>query len=163
MMLATTWFNKHLTTGFSRHSAFLSKFTWIQICHMKIFAVLLFLCFGLKGLGQTQLEMNEAAQAKFNQADKQLNIVYKKILTSYSRDTNFIVQLKTSQRIWIQFRDAEMKMKFPEKDQSNYGSVFPLCWYAYMEELTSERTKRLKQWLTGAKEGELCNGSIKTQ
>jgi uncharacterized protein YecT (DUF1311 family) len=159
---ATTWFNKHLTTGFSRHSAFLFKFTWIQICFMKIYTSLFFLFFGLKGLGQTQQEMNEAAQAKFNQADKQLNIVYKKILTSYSRDTNFIVQLKTSQRIWIQFRDAEMKMKFPEKDQSNYGSVFPLCWYAYMEELTAERTKKLKQWLTGAKEGEVCNGSIKT-
>jgi uncharacterized protein YecT (DUF1311 family) len=107
--------------------------------------------------------MNQAAQAKFNQADKQLNIVYKKILTSYSRDSNFIAQLKASQRIWIQFRDAEMKMKFPEKDQSNYGSVFPMCLYIYMEELTVERTKKLKLWLTGAKEGEVCSGSIKTQ
>jgi uncharacterized protein YecT (DUF1311 family) len=130
---------------------------------MKIFHILFFLCFGLNGLGQTQLEMNEAAQAKFNQADKQLNIVYKKILTSYSRDSNFIAQLKASQRIWIQFRDAEMKMKFPEKDQSNYGSVFPMCWYIYLEELTVERTKKLKRWLTGAKEGEVCSGSIKTQ
>jgi uncharacterized protein YecT (DUF1311 family) len=130
---------------------------------MKTFTILLFLCFGLKALGQTQLEMNEAAQAKFNQADKQLNIVYKKILTSYSQDTNFILQLKNSQRIWIQFRDAEMKMRFPEKDQSNYGSVFPMCWYIYLEELTVERTKKLKRWLTGAKEGEVCNGSIKIQ
>ncbi len=130
---------------------------------MKIFHILFFLCFVLNGLGQTQLEMNEAAQAKFNQADKQLNIVYKKILTSYSRDSNFIAQLKASQRIWIQFRDAEMKMKFPEKDQSIYGSVFPMCWYIYMEELTVERTKKLKLWLTGAKEGEVCSGSIKTQ
>jgi uncharacterized protein YecT (DUF1311 family) len=130
---------------------------------MKTFTILLFLCFGLNGLGQTQLEMNETAQAKFNQADKQLNILYKKILTSYSQDTNFILQLKNSQRIWIQFRDAEMKMRFPEKDQSNYGSVFPMCWYIYMEELTVERTKKLKRWLTGAKEGEVCSGSIKTQ
>ena len=130
---------------------------------MKTFTILLFLFFGLKALGQTQLEMNEAAQAKFNQADKQLNIVYKKVLTSYSRDSNFIAQLKASQRIWIQFRDAEMKMRFPEKDQSNYGSVFPMCWYIYMEELTVERTKKLKLWLTGAKEGEVCSGSIKTQ
>ncbi len=130
---------------------------------MKTFTILFFLCFVLKGLGQTQLEMNEAEQAKFNQADKQLNIVYKKILTSYSRDTNFIAQLKASQRIWIQFRDAEMKMRFPEKDQSNYGSVFPMCWYIYLEELTVERTKKLKRWLIGAKEGEVCSGSIKTQ
>ena len=130
---------------------------------MKIFHILFFLCFVLNELGQTQLEMNEAAQAKFNQADKQLNIVYKKVLTSYSRDSNFIAQLKASQRIWIQFRDAEMKMKFPEKDQSIYGSVFPMCWYIYMEELTVERTKKLKLWLTGAKEGEVCSGSIKTQ
>jgi uncharacterized protein YecT (DUF1311 family) len=130
---------------------------------MKIFHILFFLCFVLNGLGQTQLEMNEAAQAKFNQADKQLNIVYKKVLTSYSRDSNFIAQLKASQRIWIQFRDAEMKMRYPEKDQSNYGSAFPMCWYIYMEELTVERTKKLKLWLTGAKEGEVCSGSIKTQ
>jgi hypothetical protein len=32
-----------------------------------------------------------------------------------------------------------------------------------MEELTVERTKKLKLWLTGAKEGEVCSGSIKTQ
>jgi len=42
---------------------------------MKTFTILFFLCFGLKAFGQTQQEMNEAAQAKFNQADKQLNIV----------------------------------------------------------------------------------------
>lgn len=130
---------------------------------MKIYTILFFLFFGLKGLGQTQLEMNESAQAKFDQADKQLNLVYKKILTNYSNDTNFIIQLKASQRIWIQFRDAEMKMKFPDKDQSNYGSVFPLCWFAYKEELTAERTKKLKQWLTGVKGGDVCSGSIKTR
>ena len=130
---------------------------------MKIYTILFFLFLGLKGLGQTQLEMNESAQAKFDQADKQLNLVYKKILTNYSNDTNFIIQLKASQRIWIQFRDAEMKMKFPDKDQSNYGSVFPLWWFAYKEELTAERTKKLKQWLTGVKGGDVCSGSIKTR
>ena len=130
---------------------------------MKIYTILFFIFFGLKGLGQTQLEMNESAQAKFDQADKQLNLVYKKILTNYSNDTNFIIQLKASQRIWIQFRDAEMKVKFPDKDQSNYGSVFPLCWFAYKEELTAERTKKLKHWLTGVKGGDVCSGSIKTR
>ncbi len=110
---------------------------------------------------QTQTKMNLDAKSKFDLADKQLNDIYKRILNDYKEDIKFTEQLRVSQRIWIQFRDAEMLVKFPEKDASYYGSVFSMCWYSYKEELTSERIKRLRLWLIGTDEGDVCSGSIK--
>jgi len=57
-------------------------------------------------------------------------------------------------------RVAEMETKFPEKE-IRYGSVLPMCWSIYREELTKDRIKKLKEWLTGTKEGNVCAGSVK--
>ena len=110
---------------------------------------------------QTQSEMNNESLNSFENADKELNDVYKKILIEYKSDTTFIKNLKASQRIWITFRDAELKMKYPEREPLWYGSMYPLCVNGYLQELTVERTKKLKEWLTGVEEGEGCGGSIK--
>lgn len=110
---------------------------------------------------QTQSEMNKEARENFEKKDKELNITYQKILQDYKDDTAFINNLRISQRIWIQLRDAEMDMKFPEKDRRKYGTVFLLCWYSYEEDLTNERIKFLKTWLDGIEEGDVCNGSVK--
>ena len=53
-----------------------------------------------------------------------------------------------------------METKFPEKE-IRYGSVLPMCWSIYREELTKDRIKKLKEWLTGTKEGNVCAGSVK--
>jgi uncharacterized protein YecT (DUF1311 family) len=111
--------------------------------------------------GQTQTEMNKESMNSFEKADKELNEVYKKILTEYKSDTIFIKNLKSSQRIWITFRDAELKMKYPEREPGWYGSMHPMCVSEYLEELTKERTKTLKAWLEGIEEGDGCGGSIK--
>jgi uncharacterized protein YecT (DUF1311 family) len=129
---------------------------------MKTFVFILFMIFaGSEVFCQTQTKMNLDAKSKFDLADKQLNDIYKRILNDYKEDIKFTEQLRVSQRIWIQFRDAEMLVKFPEKDASYYGSVFSMCWYSYKEELTSERIKRLRLWLIGTDEGDVCSGSIK--
>jgi uncharacterized protein YecT (DUF1311 family) len=60
-----------------------------------------------------------------------------------------IKNLKIAQNIWIKFRDAEMNMKYPQKEPGYYGSVFPTCWNIYMAELPQKRSKELKRWLTG--------------
>lgn len=118
----------------------------------------------LLSFGQTQLEMNQEADEAYKRADKELNMVYQKILKEYSEEVDFIKNLKQSQRIWIQFRDAEIDMMFPRKDDPQYyGSVFPLCWSNYMQTLTETRTKTLKLWLEGVEEGEMCSGSIKVK
>jgi len=113
------------------------------------------------GFSQTQFEMNQSANNDFLKADKELNSVYQNIINEYKSDINFIKNLKASQKIWIQFRDAEMKVKFPETEDGYYGSVFPMCWSSYLEDLTKERIKKLKIWLDGIEEGDVCSGSVK--
>ncbi len=109
----------------------------------------------------TQSQLNQQAGNKHQNADKELNSVYQNILKGYATDTVFIKNLKEAQRIWIQFRDAEVKMKFP--DQKFSGSARPMCIAMYLEELTKTRVKTLKVWQDGIEEGDICNGSIKNK
>ncbi|PCJ64883.1 MAG: hypothetical protein COA58_11460 [Bacteroidetes bacterium] len=111
---------------------------------------------------QTQAEMNQEAYAEFSTSDKQLNDIYKTILSEYKTDSIFIENLKKSQRIWIQFRDAEMEMKYPNYSDQRYGSIHPICRAFYLKELTDKRTNTLKKWVAGMEEGDACNGSVKT-
>lgn len=110
---------------------------------------------------QTQAEMNHDAYVDYQKADKELNSVYQKILNEYKTDTVFIKNLKRSQKIWIQFRDAEMIARYPDRETGYYGSIQPVCWNMHLTELTEDRTKKLKLWLTGIKEGDPCSGSVK--
>ena len=129
---------------------------------MRNYLILLFLflstnfCFA-----QTQLEMNDQARENYQKIDTELNSVYTKILKEYKSDTTFIKNLKIAQNIWLKFRDAEMKMKYPDREPGYYGSIQPVCWYNYLEKLTKNRTEELKIWLTGIKEGDSCSGSVK--
>jgi uncharacterized protein YecT (DUF1311 family) len=111
------------------------------------------------GFAQTQMQMNDSTKKEFLKADKELNQAYQQILKDYKTDTLFLKNLKASQRIWIEFRDAEMKMKYPLKE-SEYYSMQPVCWYSYMQDLTETRTKTLQQWLKPMEEGDVCAGSI---
>ena len=110
---------------------------------------------------QTQSEMNIESSTNTNKADAKLNEIYKKILKEYADDTAFIENLKKSQRAWIVFRDAQIKMKFPERDSQYYGSIFPLCYNQYLEDLTLARIQTLQEWLDGVEEGDACSGSTK--
>lgn len=114
--------------------------------------------------GQTQYEMNQKAKSDYNKADIELNSVYNTILKDYNNDKKFLAKLKSAQRAWLAFRDAEMDAIFPEEDkQLEYGSVFPMCWFMTLTELTNERTKKLKVWAYGIEEGNVCSGSVKVR
>ena len=113
--------------------------------------------------GQIQSDLNEAEHKKYLSADKELNSIYQKILKEYKEDTSFIKNLKQSQKIWIQFRSAEMKVKYPNRESGHYGSGLPMCWSIYLTELTNERIKSLQVWLNGVEEGDVCAGSVKTK
>jgi uncharacterized protein YecT (DUF1311 family) len=125
-----------------------------------IFVTILFLSTNFS-FAQTQLEMNVQEHKKYLKSDKELNSIYQKILKAYKSDTAFIKNLKASQKIWVQFRDAEMKMKYPDREPGQYGSVQPMCWSMYLTQLTEERITTLKQWLDGIEEGDVCAGSTK--
>ncbi|WP_024769493.1 lysozyme inhibitor LprI family protein [Aquimarina macrocephali] len=124
--------------------------------------LILFLTFKLTCFSQTQSEMNKDANNEYQKADIELNEVYQNILTEYKSDTIFIDRLKKTQRIWISYRDAELEMKFPVKNkQTEYGSVYPMCVSYFLKELTEERIEKLKVWLIGVEEGDVCSGSVK--
>ena len=112
-------------------------------------------------LAQTQSELNEQAHKKYVKADNELNSIYQKIMKDYKDDTVFIKNLKASQKLWVQFRDAEMKMKYPDRELGYYGSVQPMCWSIYLTQLTHDRITTLKQWSDGVEEGDVCSGSTK--
>lgn len=131
---------------------------------MKKYLFLLFLIIGKNFLfAQNQLEINQKANKDYLKTDKELNLIYQKILKDYKDDKVFIKNLKIAQKAWIQFRDAEMKMKFPDREEGYYGSIQPLCWNNYLEFLTKERIKTLQVWLTGIDEGDACNGTVKNK
>lgn len=111
--------------------------------------------------GQTQDQMNQKAYDNYQKADKALNASYAKILKEYKKDTEFIKNLKKSQKIWITYRDAEMRVKYPNRGSGTYGSSHQMCWYIYITEFTKKRTKELNVWLTGITEGDVCAGSVK--
>lgn len=107
------------------------------------------------------MELNIEAEQNYLDADKELNNIYQAILSEYCDNSEFIENLKSSQRLWIKCRDAEVLVKYPKNDPVRQGSVFPLCYYLYLKELTTARTKTLKGWTEGVEEGEVCGGSCK--
>jgi len=107
----------------------------------------------------TVFAQNDSNQ--YAKAEKEINAVYQKILREYSADKEFIKNLKASQRLWIQFRDAEIKARYPNQTPGYYGSVYPTCVSDLKTQLTNERIKTLQVWLTGIQEGDVCAGSIR--
>jgi len=101
--------------------------------------------------------MNFNANESYEKADKELNSVYQQILTKSKSDTAFIKNLKVSQRIWIKFRDAELKIRFPDREPEYYGSMYPMCVSMYLEKLTKERIATLKEFLDGSIGSDGCN------
>lgn len=128
---------------------------------MRNILTILLLLISLNAFSQTQGEMNNDASESYRKADIELNEIYKAILFEYKTDSAFIKNLKASQRIWITFRDAELKVKYPETEPGYYGSVYPMCVSIYLEKLTRERIKTLKEWIDGIEEGDACSGSVK--
>jgi len=128
---------------------------------MKYILSVVFCFFCFFGFSQTQAELNMMQYDSYKKTDKKLNEVYQAILKAYKSDTSFIKNLRTSQRIWITFRDAEVKVKYPDREDGYYGSIHPLCISLYLEELTVDRISTLNLWLKGAEEGDGCSGSIK--
>jgi uncharacterized protein YecT (DUF1311 family) len=128
---------------------------------MKYILSLIFCFFCFFGFSQTQAELNMMQYDSYKKTDKKLNEVYQAILKEYKSDASFIKNLRTSQRIWITFRDAEVKVKYPDRAVGYYGSIHPLCISLYLEELTLDRISTLNLWLTGSEEGDACSGSIK--
>ncbi len=96
---------------------------------MKKICFLLMLSFSITTLyAQSQSEMNNEALNSYKKVDNELGVVYQRILKKYEKNTKFIDALRASERLWIQFRDAEVKMLLPsDNPRMNYGSMYSRC------------------------------------
>lgn len=100
--------------------------------------------------GGNMRELSACAVDAFDAADAELNAVYRKLLEAASKQPAFIAKLRTAQRSWIKFRDAELEAKFAcEKGDVRlcWGSMLTLDWPAYKTQLTRERTAQLNKLL----------------
>jgi len=110
----------------------------------------------------TQSALDACAGQHNQDAKDKLAKVYDEVLKEYAGDTVFIKALKVSQKAWVAYKKAQMKMMFPHSDEPMYyGTVFPMCEAQYDESLTKARTAQLMRWLKGSEEGDVCAGSIK--
>ena len=116
-------------------------------------------------LAGSQTEINACAGAEFGKADAELNRTWKAIQAKYADEPVFLERLKSAQRAWLAFRDAELQAMYPlapgERANVVYGSSFAMCESGFKAELTRQRTTQLKRWLDGAEEGDICSGSVK--
>ena len=111
---------------------------------------------------QTQSDTNQDACTRYKNADAEMNRLYRQVLSSYKSDAVFTRKLRIAQRAWTQFRDAHLESLYPRRDKlSAYGSAHPMCRCLALAELTDERARELKKWVTGAEEGDVCSGSTK--
>ena len=109
----------------------------------------------------TQGEMNDCLCNQYKKADAELNRVYQQLLSASANDKVFIEKLKTAQRAWIAFRDAQLEAIYPETGDPRvkYGSVYPMCYCGAQQDLTEERTRHLKRMLRSP-EGDACGWDV---
>lgn len=125
--------------------------------------ILVILCSqGMLAFAQTQdkdPDTKESMQG-LKDAETEMNNVYSEILKMYKADVVFIKNLKEAQELWTKFRAAELKAKFPASPDE-YGDVYQMCVNDYLAELTHQRTIRLKTWIKGTYQGDVCSGSVR--
>lgn len=125
-----------------------------------LFLVLLNSCFACS---QTQYEINMSAFSERKKADSALNSVANRILKNFKDDKIFINNFNRSQKIWRQFFEAEMDLKYPKYPSEVDGSSSSMCWNFYWTQLVDERIKKLMEYLVGIKEGDVCRGSVPSE
>ena len=95
----------------------------------------------------TQLELNACAADDFEIADKELNEVYSELLRVRGDDEVFVQKMRTAQKAWIAFRDAELEALFACADSNPricWGSMYPMSYLSEKARLTRERTQALR-------------------
>lgn len=112
----------------------------------------------------TQDAMTRCAEHDLNNADAELNRLYRELQLRYKDDPAFIKQLRAAQSAWLRCRDAQLAMRFPPHPRQPYyyGSVLPMCSMLEVRQLTDDRITTLKEWLAGSSEGDVRSGSMKS-
>jgi uncharacterized protein YecT (DUF1311 family) len=103
----------------------------------------------------TQADMDQCAHADFEEADKELNIIWEAARKrAHMLDEQHDAETKgaeaallAAQRGWIAYRDGHCELGGWE---AHGGSMEPLLVWNCKAELTQERTKQLKKFVEGS-------------
>ncbi|MBM4174456.1 MAG: DUF1311 domain-containing protein [Ignavibacteria bacterium] len=93
---------------------------------------------------QTQLEINADAYDAYMKADKELNLVYKQVMSALNEQEK--ASLKSAQKKWISRKESTCKK---EANEYEGGSMAPMILNNCLEEKTIQRTKELRAMLRG--------------
>ncbi|MEN9828518.1 MAG: hypothetical protein RJA11_1134 [Bacteroidota bacterium] len=91
---------------------------------------------------QTQMEMNADANDAYMKADKELNLVYKQVMSVLNEQEK--ASLKSAQKKWISRKESICK-----KESADGGSMASMIRDNCLEEKTKQRTKELRAMLRG--------------
>jgi uncharacterized protein YecT (DUF1311 family) len=91
---------------------------------------------------KTQLEMNVCAQQQFAEVDKQLNIIYKKVIAKCS--IKQLTSLVKAQKAWLTYRDEHAAI---ERMLYDGGSIAPMMATGVKTTATQARIKELQDLL----------------
>jgi len=98
---------------------------------------------------QSQAELNAIAEESLNDSDKDLNVVYKALMSDGTRSQDFKNDLREAQRSWVSFVDNHMKTVFPLEKDANpreiYGSSYATEYALEKLELVGARVAQLKR------------------
>ncbi len=105
---------------------------------------------------KTQADLTQCAGSDLKIVDDELNATYQQLLKKAAANPIAVRKIKTAQRAWVAFRDAQMAAFYPAEDkQGEYGTVFPMCADLLLADLTRQRVKMLKEMLDPV-EGDVC-------
>lgn len=101
---------------------------------------------------QNQMEMNFCARQDWQDQDQRLNAEYKRAMTrakefdaeGYAAGDSAAAALKTAQRAWLAFRDANCAA---EAFAMKGGTGEPLIFFSCLGAMTATRADELAVWL----------------
>lgn len=92
-------------------------------------------------------QTNKDGRNYFKKSDKKLNEVYQNLISENKQDNVFIQNLRVSQRAWLQFRNAQLTLTYPEHASIQNMDSLSGNELTYLAHLTEERTKVLLELL----------------
>lgn len=96
---------------------------------------------------QSQAEMTQQAYRSYQQADRRLNAVYKKLMGVL--EERHKKRLVTAQKAWLMYRDAHAE--FFSRAEAEGGTMEPMLYAMEEEAVTRQRTKILQDCLKALK------------
>ena len=128
---------------------------------MKYTLVLSLFLLSIPGFSQTQAELNANSSQKLKKIESELSAIENKILNEYKEDKEFVSMFTQAQEKWKEYRDAQLRMKYPKRSPGWYGSNHSMCINLYLTQLNRDRIEFLNEWLRVSEEGDACRGSVK--